>query len=65
MLAPQVTPDALKMDHVKAASYLEAIGLIAAHKLGVNPAALTSQITGVRDLGKATEGYIGNIRGTS
>lgn len=39
------------MDHVKVRSYLEAIGVIAAHKLGVNPASLTPQVSRIRDLG--------------
>lgn len=47
----QASPEDLEMDHVKVRSYLEAIGLIAAHKLGVNPASLTPQVSRIRDLG--------------
>ena len=31
-------------------SYMEALGLIAAHKAGINPACLTPEITPIRDL---------------
>ena len=31
-------------------SYMEALGLLAAHKAGVNPACLTPEITPIRDL---------------
>ena len=31
-------------------SYMEALGLIAAHKAGVNPACLTPEITPMREL---------------
>ena len=55
-LCNKVTPDALNMDHVAVGSYFEAIGVIAAHKVGVNPASMTGQISGVRPLPKQREG---------
>ena len=32
-------------------SYMEALGLLAAHKAGVNPACLTADVASIRDLG--------------
>ena len=32
-------------------SYMEALGLLAAHKAGVNPACLTAEVASIRDLG--------------
>ena len=46
----QAPPAALGMDHVQVRTYLEAIGVIAAHKLGVNVAALTPNVPGIRNL---------------
>jgi hypothetical protein len=45
-----VSPAALGMDHVKVRTYLEAIGLMVAHKLGVNIAALTPDVPSIRNL---------------
>ena len=43
--------DALQMEGVVLVrSYMEALGLIAAHKAGINPACLTPEITPIRDL---------------
>ena len=44
------TPLALGMRHVTAANYMEAIGLLVAHKAGVLPAAMTSSISGIPPL---------------
>lgn len=45
-----VTPSTLGMEHVKVRTYLEAVGLMVAHKLGVNPAALTANVGSIRKL---------------
>ena len=49
--ALEVRADALQMEGVVLVrSYMEALGLIAAHKAGINPACLTPEITPIRDL---------------
>ena len=53
--AMKAWPDALGLDErdggvVRVRSYLEAIGLLAAHKAGLNPAALTPNIPSIRRL---------------
>ena len=49
--ALQVSADKLKMDGVIVVrSYMEAIGLLAAHRAGVNPACLTPHVASIRDL---------------
>lgn len=49
--ALQVTADKLRMDGTLVVrSYMEALGLMAAHKAGVNPACLTAQVHSIRDL---------------
>lgn len=46
-----VTAERLHMDRVVVVkSYMEALGLIAAHKAGVNPACLTPHIRSIREL---------------
>ena len=46
----QVTPQALGMKTISASSYLEAIGILAARKAGVNPSALSSTIFSLQSL---------------
>lgn len=46
----QVTPQALGMKTISASSYLEAIGILAACKAGVNPSALSSTIFTLQQL---------------
>lgn len=49
--ALEVTAERLRMDGVVVVrSYMEALGLLAAHKAGVNPACLTPHITPIREL---------------
>ncbi|KAL1508411.1 hypothetical protein AB1Y20_004520 [Prymnesium parvum] len=49
--ALQVTTDKLRMDGALVVrSYMEALGLMAAHKAGVNPACLTSNVESIRNL---------------
>jgi hypothetical protein len=51
--AMKATAEALKLGRegvVVVSSYLEALGVMAAHKAGINPAALTAQISPVRRL---------------
>ena len=46
-----MTADRLKMSGaVVVRSYMEAVGLMAAHKAGVNPACLTTEVASIRDL---------------
>jgi hypothetical protein len=46
-----VTAERLQMEGVLVVgSYMEAIGLMAAHKAGVNPACLTPHVRSIRDL---------------
>ena len=46
-----VSPEALNADGIiTVRSYMEALGLLAAHKAGVNPACLTADIASIRDL---------------
>lgn len=46
----QVTVEKLQMHGaIVVRSYMEALGLMAAHKSGVNPACLTSNIHSIRD----------------
>jgi|EP00966_Prymnesium_polylepis_P154922 hypothetical protein len=48
---PQVTADKLQMrGALVARSYMEAVGMMAAHKAGVNPACLTADVHSIRDL---------------
>ncbi len=46
----QVTSESLAMKTVSANSYLEAIGILAAHKAGINPSALSSTINSLQSL---------------
>ena len=48
--ALDVSPEALGMPAVRVASYLEAIGLLAAHRAGVHPQALTAQMPQINEL---------------
>ncbi|WP_052050970.1 DUF3326 domain-containing protein [Leptolyngbya sp. KIOST-1] len=44
-----VGPEALGIPAVRVASYLEAVGLLAAHRAGVNPQALTAQMPQLKE----------------
>ena len=47
----EVSSDALKARGVLVVrSYMEALGLLAAHKAGVNPACLTAHVASIREL---------------
>ena len=49
--ALDVSAEALRADGVVVVrSYMEALGLLAAHKAGVNPACLTADIASIREL---------------
>ena len=49
--ALEVSPDALRAKGIHVVrSYGEAIGLLAAHKAGVNPACLTTDVASIREL---------------
>ena len=49
--ALEVSAARLQMDGVVVVrSYMEAIGLLAAHRAGVNPACLTPHVASIRDL---------------
>lgn len=47
-----VTPEALGLQATRVASYLEAIGLLAAHRAGVDPQTLRPEIPPLADLGQ-------------
>ena len=47
---PPISPIPLPSTVQVVRSYMEALGLLAAHKAGVNPACLTPEITPIRDL---------------
>jgi hypothetical protein len=44
-----VTAESLGISAVSVSSYLEAVGLLAAHRAGVDPAALTAQVTSLQE----------------
>lgn len=46
-----VSPESLGVPAVRVASYLEAVGLLAAHRAGVHPQALTAQVPQIKALG--------------
>ena len=49
--------DALQMEGVVLVrSYMEALGLIAAHKAGINPACLTTDVASIRELEMSSQG---------
>lgn len=49
--ALEVTPEALLAENVVVVrSYMEALGLLSAHKAGINPACLTADIQTIRNL---------------
>lgn len=48
--ALDVSPESLGMPAVRVASYLEAVGLLAAHRAGVHPQALTAQMPQIKEL---------------
>ncbi|MGF1517138.1 MAG: DUF3326 domain-containing protein [Nodosilinea sp.] len=48
--ALDVSPESLGMPAVRVASYLEAVGLLAAHRAGVHPQALTAQMPQINEL---------------
>jgi Protein of unknown function (DUF3326) len=47
----QVPPEAIGISAVRVRSYLEAIGVLAAHKAGINPALLQPKIHPLRQIG--------------
>ncbi|WP_040695293.1 DUF3326 domain-containing protein [Nodosilinea nodulosa] len=53
--ALSVGPEALGISAVRVASYLEAIGLLAAHRAGVHPQALTAQMPQLKEITPAAE----------
>jgi hypothetical protein len=50
-----VSPESLGVPAVRVASYLEAIGLLAAHRAGIHPQALTAQMPRLKALGSTPE----------
>ncbi len=50
-----VSPEALGVPAVRVASYLEAIGLLAAHRAGVHPQALTTQVPPIKACSPGSE----------
>jgi hypothetical protein len=51
-----VSPESLGIPAVRVASYLEAVGLLAAHRAGVHPQALTAQMPQIKEL--RAQGYL-------
>ncbi|MEA5450680.1 DUF3326 domain-containing protein [Leptolyngbya sp. CCNP1308] len=54
--ALEVSPESLGVPAVRVASYLEAVGLLAAHRAGVHPQALTAQVSQIKALGSLAAG---------
>ncbi|MBD2109903.1 DUF3326 domain-containing protein [Nodosilinea sp. FACHB-13] len=54
--ALDVSPEALGIPAVRVSSYLEAVGLLAAHRAGVHPQALTAQVPQIQALGSLQAG---------
>ncbi|MGB3138603.1 MAG: DUF3326 domain-containing protein [Nodosilinea sp.] len=52
-----VSPEDLGIPAVRVASYLEAVGLLAAHRAGVHPQALTAQIPHLRELRSTAQAH--------
>jgi hypothetical protein len=50
LTALTVSPEALGISAVRVGSYLEAVGLLAAHRAGVHPQALTAQMPRLKEL---------------
>ncbi|PSR15968.1 hypothetical protein C8255_20330 [filamentous cyanobacterium CCP3] len=50
-----VSPEALGIAAVRVGSYLEAVGLLAAHRAGVHPQALTAQMSRLKEFRPAAE----------
>ncbi|PSN10660.1 hypothetical protein C7293_27250 [filamentous cyanobacterium CCT1] len=50
-----VSPEALGIAAVRVGSYLEAVGLLAAHRAGVHPQALTAQMSKLKEFHSAAE----------
>lgn len=49
---------------VTVSSYLEAVGVLVAHKAGVNPACLTADVTTVREMSPMSSDRNGGLRET-